>query len=153
MDKRRVTNGDDPFADELDHLEAQIADLMKVLSMPRPLQLQLECAIYSKTVDKPAYMYLSVPTGCCAAYLQLSHCCWVQHAGESCHHQTATHGHMSDYPPCDLCLQQAEEVAVEKNRAIAAARNADIRYISTTYTLLMQPRYQPAGWNGISEPG
>jgi hypothetical protein len=32
MDKRRVTNGDDPFADELDQLEAQIADLMKVLS-------------------------------------------------------------------------------------------------------------------------
>lgn len=30
MDKRRVTNGEDPFLDELDHMEAQVADLNKV---------------------------------------------------------------------------------------------------------------------------
>lgn len=51
MDKRRVTNGDDPFQDELENMEAQVADLNK----------------------------------------------------------------------------QAEEIVAEKNRAIAAARNADIR--------------------------
>lgn len=30
MDKRRITNGEDPFLDELDHMESQIADLNKV---------------------------------------------------------------------------------------------------------------------------
>lgn len=30
MDKRRATNGDDPFQDELDHLEATVEDLNKV---------------------------------------------------------------------------------------------------------------------------
>jgi hypothetical protein len=30
MDKRRVTNGEDPFLDELDHLEATVEDLNKV---------------------------------------------------------------------------------------------------------------------------
>lgn len=30
MDKRRVTNGEDPFLDELDHMESQIADLNRV---------------------------------------------------------------------------------------------------------------------------
>lgn len=30
MDKRRVTNGEDPFLDEMDHMEAQVEDLNKV---------------------------------------------------------------------------------------------------------------------------
>lgn len=33
MDKRRVTNGDDPFQDELDNMEAQEADLNKVCQL------------------------------------------------------------------------------------------------------------------------
>lgn len=43
MDKRRITNGEDPFLDELDHMESQIADLNKVRGYMRTCREHLEC--------------------------------------------------------------------------------------------------------------
>lgn len=96
MDKRRVTNGDDPFQDELENMEAQVADLNKVC--------QLQCDWKSGVHDMHQ--------------LQQAPC-----AGRDT--QQTSKALCLLLRTC--CLQQAEEIVAEKNRAIAAARNADIR--------------------------
>lgn len=51
MDKRRATNGDDPFQDELEHLQAQIEDLNKVdLCLDIPEAPEQHCGLYVRVL-------------------------------------------------------------------------------------------------------
>lgn len=97
MDKRRQTKGDDAFGEELDALEAQVADLTKVRG-------------WLWRCSRHAAGY--VATLCVCAGLS---------------RMTGPPGRLSWSRVAAPCAQQAEENTSEKNRAIVAARNADIR--------------------------
>lgn len=75
MDKRRITNGEDPFLDELDHMESQIADLNKVRGYMRTCREHLECYLVMcvQLLWQPALLLASTAATICSLSSNSSH--------------------------------------------------------------------------------